>query len=349
MGPSRALIIGFNYKRKSSASRELKGTYNDACNMWQLLIDLGYPEDEIEVILDDKPNPLPTARYVMEALKWLIDGVTCGYRLFLYYAGHGGREQDGADMDEVSGKDDTLIMPDGSIIIDDWLNDLLQLLPEGVNFTAVFDCCHSGTALDLPHNYGFKTNKETGVKTLEEVMEKAPGEKATGGGQKKATKPEMEINEETGVKTHGEVMEKESGKNATGGEQPEATESEMEIYSKNAKNKRTRCHAVLLSACADAEVAWDAKLNSMRSWEPDFHQGVMTANFIKWVYKNMLDVNSAPSYQAMFRAIGIGVREWCEKKLPIGKKYQTPQMSSGKLLGELACSGGVGFIGVVSG
>jgi len=41
----------------------------------------------------------------------------------------------------------------GEIIDDDLHNLLVKPLPKGVRLTAIFDSCHSGTALDLPYIY----------------------------------------------------------------------------------------------------------------------------------------------------------------------------------------------------
>jgi len=62
------------------------------------------------------------------------------------------------DGDEVDGYDETILPVDykkNGQIVDDEMNAIMvRPLPEGVRLTAIFDSCHSGTALDLPYIYG---------------------------------------------------------------------------------------------------------------------------------------------------------------------------------------------------
>ena len=57
--------------------------------------------------------------------------------------------------DEDDGYDETLIPVDfrsaGQIIDDDIYKDFVKPMPAGVNVTVLMDCCHSGTAMDLPY------------------------------------------------------------------------------------------------------------------------------------------------------------------------------------------------------
>lgn len=79
---------------------------------------------------------------------------------FFHYSGHGGRVKD-LDGDEDDGFDETIYPVDHKMypgesgqIIDDIMHDILvRPLPPGCRLTAVFDSCHSGTALDLPYIY----------------------------------------------------------------------------------------------------------------------------------------------------------------------------------------------------
>lgn len=74
----------------------------------------------------------------------------------LISSGHGGQTKD-LDGDEDDGYDEVIYPVDFrqvSHIVDDEMHDIMvkPLLP-GVRLTAIFDSCHSGTALDLPYIY----------------------------------------------------------------------------------------------------------------------------------------------------------------------------------------------------
>ena len=76
--------------------------------------------------------------------------------LFFHYSGHGSQEID-TENDEVDGLDATIVPVDADLageIVDDEMNKILvQQLPKCARLTAIFDSCHSGTVLDLPHIY----------------------------------------------------------------------------------------------------------------------------------------------------------------------------------------------------
>jgi hypothetical protein len=70
--------------------------------------------------------------------------------------GHGGQTED-LDGDEDDGYDEVIYPVDfrqtGHITDDEMHRIMVQPLPAGVRLTAIFDSCHSGTALDLPYIY----------------------------------------------------------------------------------------------------------------------------------------------------------------------------------------------------
>jgi len=89
-------------------------------------------------------------------MKWLVQGACQHDSLFFHYSGHGGRTKD-TDGDELDGWDEVIYPVDwekSGGIVDDLMNELMvRPLPAGCRLTAVFDSCHSGSALDLPYMY----------------------------------------------------------------------------------------------------------------------------------------------------------------------------------------------------
>jgi len=81
---------------------------------------------------------------------------------FFQYSGHGTEVKDKSG-DEKDGFDEALCPLDGGVIIDDWVFanfiKVFEKQPKTRVF-ALFDCCHSGTCMDLAFQYAaFRTPK----------------------------------------------------------------------------------------------------------------------------------------------------------------------------------------------
>jgi hypothetical protein len=91
-------------------------------------------------------------------MQWLVAGAKPGDNLMLHYSGHGGSTRD-LDGDEEDGMDECIYPVDMEVtqpghIVDDIMHDIcVKSLPPGCRLTAIFDCCHSGSILDLPYMY----------------------------------------------------------------------------------------------------------------------------------------------------------------------------------------------------
>ncbi|KAG7089544.1 Ca(2+)-dependent cysteine protease [Marasmius oreades] len=155
-GKKKALCIGINYIGRSG---ELSGCINDAQNMSRFLCThFGYKKEDIVMLTDDAPNPRqrPTGQNIIQAMQWLVRGAAPNDSLFFHYSGHGGQTKD-LDGDEEDGSDEVIYPLDHEAnghIVDDIIHDILvKPLPPGCRLTAIFDSCHSGSAMDLPYIY----------------------------------------------------------------------------------------------------------------------------------------------------------------------------------------------------
>ncbi|CEL55177.1 Metacaspase-1 OS=Candida albicans (strain SC5314 / ATCC MYA-2876) GN=MCA1 PE=3 SV=1 [Rhizoctonia solani AG-1 IB] len=188
-GKRRALIIALEYRGPgqkwndyASTPLNMQGPYSDGDDVYHLLLQQGYQEDEI-TYMTDKPNTpallQPTCMNIKYQLARLVADANPGDRFFLYYAGHGIQVED-TNGDEFDGWDEAIIPTDWAttynyrdegLIIDDYLKEAcVNTLPKGAHLTAVFDCCHAGTIMDLPYEHStkenglkFKSNKLTGL------------------------------------------------------------------------------------------------------------------------------------------------------------------------------------------
>lgn len=155
-GKKKALCIGINYFGQNG---ELRGCINDARNMQRFLCNrYGYKTQDIVMLTDDSQNPRqkPTRENILQAMQWLTRGAAANDSLFFHYSGHGGQTKD-VDGDEADGYDEVIYPLDfekSGHIVDDLIHDILvKPLPPGCRLTAIFDSCHSGSAMDLPYIY----------------------------------------------------------------------------------------------------------------------------------------------------------------------------------------------------
>lgn len=109
-------------------------------------------------LTDDSQNAMgqPTKENIIRAMRWLVQGCQPNDSLFFHYSGHGGQTRD-LDGDEDDGNDEVIYPVDykraGHIVDDEMHAILVSSLPAGARLTAIFDSCHSGSALDLPYLY----------------------------------------------------------------------------------------------------------------------------------------------------------------------------------------------------
>lgn len=157
-GRRRALVIGINYTGTRAA---LRGCINDAKNMRNVLIQKhAFPNDTCHmVMLTDEPsrgsNYQPTYSNIRRGLQWLLQGVAQGDMLFFHFSGHGAQVPDKTGH-EADGLNETILPLDyerKQITDDELWGSIVYPLPAGARLTALMDCCHSGTGLDLPYEY----------------------------------------------------------------------------------------------------------------------------------------------------------------------------------------------------
>ena len=145
MSSRRALLIGCNYSGTGSA---LYGCINDIIQLKGLLIDVyGFAPTEIVTLRDDDPSNMPRKARILQELQALVAANPA--TAVIVYSGHGSQTAD-TNSDEADRKDEVIVSCDSQLIKDDELNAILRRY-RGTGL-AVFDCCHSGTILDLSFN-----------------------------------------------------------------------------------------------------------------------------------------------------------------------------------------------------
>ena len=168
MGEGKALVISINYY---DSTCQLNGCINDGINICDILINKFNMKKEDILFLHDNPDNIgsdtyPTADNIRKALRYIV--MSKPKKLWISYSGHGSSIRDYMG-DEVDGMDEVLCPVDYAnkigrslqerFIFDDELSDILKRLPSDCQCFALFDCCHSGTIVDLEYMYDFNKYK----------------------------------------------------------------------------------------------------------------------------------------------------------------------------------------------
>ncbi|KAG8813797.1 Ca(2+)-dependent cysteine protease [Serendipita sp. 399] len=158
---TKALLIGIQYS--GTEWEELDGPHHDVKRMKAFLEEGPWQYGQVRVLLDRDGYRRPDREGILESLRWLVEDATEDHRLFLHYSGHGDQYPTSSSS-EFDGQDETIVPVDcppmpteeglKGMIRDNLLKEILvDSLPIGCHLTALFDCCHSGSMLDLRFCY----------------------------------------------------------------------------------------------------------------------------------------------------------------------------------------------------
>ena len=165
----KALLVGINY---TGTQNELFGCINDVNSVKERINNEGFTTINT---LTDITVKTPTRDNILDEFKKLLVNSESGDLLFFLYSGHGSYVLD-KNGDEKDGYDELLVSCDLQGITDDELKILiLQYLKKDVTLFAMFDCCFSGTILDLKYqfldslNYDKYTENDKNIETMGNV------------------------------------------------------------------------------------------------------------------------------------------------------------------------------------
>jgi len=139
----KALLVGIN--NFTRPGWRLQGCINDTIELQGLLkAHFGFVDEDIRVLHD----AAATGQGIREGLGWLLSDYSGqDVRLFAF-SSHGTQVPDQSDDEEWECKDEVIVPYDhdwDNPFRDDDLRAIFEHIPEGVNFTFIADCCHSGT------------------------------------------------------------------------------------------------------------------------------------------------------------------------------------------------------------
>lgn len=166
----------------------LGGNHEAAQGMKDLLMDkYGYePEDITSLMEGSNWYAPPTEHNIVSAMEWLVADAQDGDHFVFFFSGHGDQRDAVDDPDETDDKDEYIIPIDHvdrtKVIVD---NDIKRLLVhpiqhKKVNLVGIFDCCHSGTIMDLhEHIYNRDDQQEQIDSPIDVESPISPGGYAT--------------------------------------------------------------------------------------------------------------------------------------------------------------------------
>jgi len=147
MPQRKALVIGINdYAPVGPGGPDLRGCVNDARDMANTLVILGYPPANIRFLTD----AAATTANILSGIDWLLRRAVNGDSLVFYYSGHGSRVADTSGDETIDHLDEIICPHDIDFaarryVTDDQLGARFRTAPAGANLEVILDSCHSGT------------------------------------------------------------------------------------------------------------------------------------------------------------------------------------------------------------
>jgi hypothetical protein len=153
---NKAILIGINYIGQKG---ELKGCINDVKAIYNHLItNAGFNPQDIKILTEISDIKPTTSNIIMNLYELVMETNKPDANidsLFIHYSGHGTYVRDKGG-DENDGNDEAICPVDygtAGVITDDLLKHVLSNVNPNTKVTAVFDCCHSQSILDLRYRY----------------------------------------------------------------------------------------------------------------------------------------------------------------------------------------------------
>ena len=167
----KALIVGSNYFGENA----LRGCLNDCANIHDLLVGV-FGFNDANILKLDDANMLPNKTNITREFAKMLSLANDGDILFFHYSGHGSQVPTG-DARETDGMNEVIMTNEGDhldIITDDEIKQMIaDNLKSNATLFALFDSCHSGTAMDLKWEYD--ETKRDFVENANDVQIKMPG------------------------------------------------------------------------------------------------------------------------------------------------------------------------------
>jgi hypothetical protein len=138
----KAFVVGINNFQGDIP--HLQGCINDTSAMQEVLKTyFDFQDSDMKIIRDGEA----TSQGIRAGLTWLLDDAKAGDVRIFHFSSHGTQVPD-EKGEEPDGADEVIVPYDhdwNKPFKDDDLRAIFDAIPEGVNFTFIADCCHSGS------------------------------------------------------------------------------------------------------------------------------------------------------------------------------------------------------------
>ncbi len=247
---------------------ELNGCINDVINIKKLLIEKYDFSEENITILTDKTKHKPTKKNIKKYMKKFTSNAESGDILFFQYSGHGSQRED-SSYSETDNFDETLVPLDheknDNIVDDDVRRWLVDRLPDNVKLVALLDCCHSGSALDLPFNYR--------VEMLEDDYSYNSYYYDYSYYSSNSSNSSSSNSNSSNSSSSGSNSSNSSSSNSSN------SDNKLKINEIHFDSDKTSANVIMISGCRDNQTSTDACIN-------DEYNGALTYYFRKIIEKN---------------------------------------------------------------
>lgn len=155
----KCLLMACDY---AGSACELRGCQNDARNLAKRLLESSVAtESDITTLFEPT---LAQMRSALDRLRIASEDADVTH-VFISWSGHGTSQPD-RDGDETDCMDECLCpvdFDDNGGLLDDELGRIVYSFDHDTKVTLLLDCCHSGTAVDLPWRYkGLRATERAG-------------------------------------------------------------------------------------------------------------------------------------------------------------------------------------------
>ncbi|CAE6486934.1 unnamed protein product [Rhizoctonia solani] len=171
-GTKKAVAIGLNYTKCGKKDIHLTRSHEDARRVADTLKKQDYLSENIKVVIDGEGQLLPSCKYLIECMDWLVKDASKGDQLFFAFSGH-------CEPPKMGQPEPHLVAADLMAIPRSTFHEhLVAKVPAGAELTIVLDCCNAAGMVQLQYCVGKMDYEREVTKTIGPATSTEPGKPA---------------------------------------------------------------------------------------------------------------------------------------------------------------------------